>query len=59
MNTLSSEGLLECQLPGMQVMPLRTAPAPVLRIARHGMTEVFQVNANLVRPARSWAALDE
>jgi hypothetical protein len=59
MNTLSSEGMLEGQFPGMQVMPLRTAPAAILRVACHGMPEVFQVNTNLVRPARSRSTFDE
>ncbi len=43
----------------MEHVTLEFSPPAISRIARYGMPEVFQVNANLVRAAGLGMALDE
>ena len=49
----------EGDFPSMQVMALVAPASAVEGIANHGMGEVFQVDADLVRSASAGAAFDE
>ena len=56
---LARGGVGEGQLPSMEHVTLKFSAPAIGRVSRHGMPEVFQVNADLVRATSLGMALDE
>ena len=56
---LARGGVGESQLPCMEHVTLKFSAPAIGRVSRHGMPEVFQVNADLVRATSLGMALDE
>lgn len=52
-------GMAERQLPRMQHMARVAATMPIERIAKDGTAQVFEMNADLVRPPGAGTALHE